>query len=412
MSIPPVYWTLLGEIALVIIGVLAAVIIVVMKDRKKLKDYSGYLKDTIKKLKKKIKEKEEQESQERALAMLKAIIEHVHSQYQARYGDDIPDKNEEDDKPAVDKFIMIAGYQIMTAQLSAMENSNEPEIAWEKITNELTPLIQNYLNVPKSAVVEAEGSELQEKLDNASQRLQNLEKFKALYFELQEKLSSSVAEIEALNHQLSELSVGSENHEQIMSIIEKNKTHYIEMGQMIGMDNEQHHASVADSMDYSDAIINERKDEIKRLKHQIAQQFEEIWTLQSRLSNNNSDDVNPDDISAGMDTIIRQMKDAEMCIETMDMEIQTLSSELSNAKNRIKELEAEGSGTKGGITEAEKEAMVARFAQESKEMMGCITGLEDSNAEQSKQIKTLEEKLSQLETEYASMEAKYLQAVK
>ena len=56
MEITSVYWTLIGEFAAVLIGVLIAVIVVILKDRKKLKEYSDYLKEVIKKLKKKLQE--------------------------------------------------------------------------------------------------------------------------------------------------------------------------------------------------------------------------------------------------------------------------------------------------------------------------------------------------------------------
>ena len=440
MGIPPVYWTLLGEIGLVIIGVLGAVIIVVLRDRKKLKNYSDSLKEMIKKLKKKLQEREDEQNQERILELLNALIEHVREQYQAQFGNEIAPTEEEDadasDVPSVEKFVFIAGFQTIIAELSALENSNDPETTWTKIKNELTPLFQNYLepilakqNLGAQSILnesisnETDDDSLKAQLENASKRIENLEKFKQLYFDLQSKLSQSVADIEGLNQQLLELSEGSDNFDTIRQIIEKNKTHYLQMGQMIGMDKEQHHGSVANSMDYSEAIINERKDEIKRLKSQISQQFEDIWKLQSRMSDGSAKPPKAEELSAGIETISRNLKDAEMCIETMDMEIQTLTSEITNLRNQLQE---QSGGAGAGSAEekqtvAEKEAMIARFSQESKELMSCITGLEDDNQLQSNRIKELEgqltnnnefkEKFVKLEAEYSSMEAKYLEAM-
>ncbi|MCU7831635.1 MAG: hypothetical protein KZQ56_03285, partial [gamma proteobacterium symbiont of Lucinoma myriamae] len=345
MEISSVYWTLIGEIAAVLIGVLIAVIVVILKDRKKLKEYSDYLKEVIKKLKKKLQESEDKQNQERVLALLNALIEYVREQYQAQYGNDIAPSNEEeavDDRPSVDKFVFVAGFQTMIAELSALENSNEPDVTWEKIKNELTPLFNNYLEPILSQQELSETSaatddNLEKQLENANKRVDNLEKFKQLYFDLQSKLSKNVVEIENLNQTISELSDGSENYDAIQSIIEKNKVLYLEMGQMIGMDKEQHHKSVANKMDYSEALINERKDEIKRLKGQIAQQFEDIWALQNRLTGDAEGETTQEALSAGIETISRNLKDAEMCIETMDMEIQTLTSEISNLKNQLKE---------------------------------------------------------------------------
>lgn len=428
MTIPPIYWSLLGEIALVIIGVLGTVIIVVLKDRKKLNEYSFYLKSVIKKLKKKLQDREDEESQERVLALLNALIEHVREQYQSLFGNAmLPEENETeaDNKPSVEKFVFIAGFQTMTAQLSALENSNDPETAWAKIQNELTPLFYNYLApvLAASATLAAESDDesLKAQLENANKRIDNLQQFKQLYFDLQSKLSNSVAEIEALNQQISDALQGSDDFDAIKLITEKNKTHYLEMGQMIGMDQAQHHESVAGSMDYSEAIINERKDEIKRLKHKIAQQFEDIWTLQNNMSNSTGSPPEAEELSAGIETISRNLKDAEMCIETMDMEIQTLTSEITNLKNQLKDKTSEPVSADIQQIHEEQEAIQARHAQESKELMNCITGLEDDNQSQYQRIKDLEQQLAtgsefkekymQLEAEYSAMEVKYLEAM-
>lgn len=425
MEISPVYWTLLGEITLVIIGLLGAVIIVILKDRKKSHEYINYLKKTIVKLKKKLQRSDDEQNRERVLELLKALTEYVREQYQSQYGNDIApaeDNAAVDNEVSVEKFIFIAGFQTMIAELSALENSNEPEAAWAKIKNELTPLFQNYFEsiasdtVPAEDKLSAQASEngdesYKTQLENAHQRIKNLEKFKQLYFDLQSKLSASVTEIEALNQQLSELADGSEHSDDIRQIIEKNKTHYLEMGQMIGMDKEQHHESVARSMDYSNVIVNERKDEIKRLKHKIAQQFEDIWALQNRFSTGSDELPKPEELSAGIETISRNLKDAEMCIETMDMEIQTLSSELSNLRNQLKEQKYEEGAVEQKQVLQEKDAMIARHAQEGKELMSCITGLENDNLEQSKRIHELEEKQLKMATEYSAMKAKYLKAM-
>jgi len=406
----------MGEIALVLIGVLSTVIFVILKDRKKLREYSEHLKDIIKNLKDKLKSNEEQDSQERVLGLLNDLIEHVREQYQTQHGNEIASSSD-DDKLSVDKFILIAGYQTILAELSALENSNEAEVVWEKIKNELTPLIQNYLQPilsAQTATGDSDDANLKAQLENSEQRIENLEKFKQLYFDLQNKMTNSVAEIEQLNEQIAQLAEGSDSYADIMAIIEKNKTHYIDMGQMIGMDKDKHHESVAEKMDYSDELINERKDEIKRLKSQISKQFEEIWKLQNNLSSQGGEGASPEDLNAGIEAFARQLKDAELCIETMDMEIQTLTSELSNVKNQLKqpgEAGASGGAEDKGLSQQERDEMLARFAQESKEMMSCITGLEDSNAEQSKTINELEEKYLKLEADYSAMEAKYLQAM-
>ncbi|GEM_PF-1988762 len=408
MTIAPAYWTLIGEITAVIFGVLIAVIIVIINDRKKLKDYSEYLKSTIKKLKNKLQQSEDKQGQERVLSLLESLVDYVRTQYQVQFGNDItPDGDDLPDKLAsVEKFIFVATFQSMTAQLNALENSNEADVAWDKIKNELTPLFSNYL---QSVLAQENDNildeQLKKQLESAQQRITNLEKFKQLYFSLQQKLSKSIVEIEALNHNLSEQSSVADNHDAIRLIVEKNKAVYLEMGQMIAMDKEQHHQSVATNMDYSETLINERKGEINRLKGQIAQQFEEIWSLQGRLTGQTSAEPDAVVLTAAIDNISRNLKDAEICIETMDMEIQTLTSEITNLKSQLKESSSSALPEKYQQSMQEKEQIIARFTQESKELINCITGLEDSNSEQSKMLKEWQDKYARLSADFSRLES-------
>ena len=398
MGMPPAYWTLIGEITLVLIGTLVAVIVFVLRDRKNLKEYSLYLKELVKKLKKKIKEHEDEQSQERVQELIRAMIDHVRAEYQLQAGGEINESLEEGlgFKPSIEQFILITGFQMLSAELTALDNSNEPEAAWEKIKNELMPLIQIFLQPALAAQAVSPDSSKAETSEGLQQRIENLEQFKQLYFNLQKNMAEQITEIEQLNQKIAELADGSENSAAIMAVIEKNKTHYISMGQLLGMDKEQHHQSVADSMDYSDVLISERKDEIKRLKSKIAQQFEEIWKLQSSLSTKDSAPADPQILQAGVDTFARQLKDAELCIETMDMEIQTLTAEVTRLEKQLEQQGGAEPEVSTGLSHKERDEMIARFAQESKELMSCITGLEDNAQEQSEKIKQLEAENAQL----------------
>lgn len=427
MELSALFWTILGEIAIVLIGLLSAMLFIQNKDRNKLKEYMHSLKKMIKELKKKIQALENEKNEERILTLFNDLISHVRDLHQLK---DEGAENEED-KLSIENFIIVSLFQTLTTVRNALENSNDAQDSWEKIKNEITPLIENYLQPiiikAQSQAVQAEESgddSLQTQLENANKRITNLEKFKDLFFDLQSKLSDSVSEIEGLNHKIAELAEGSDNFDEIMAIIQQNKTHYINMGQMIAMDKDAHHESVSSNMDYSDNLINERKDEISRLKHQISSQFEEIWALHNKLSNSSANkEPSTTELNSGIETMVQQLKDSEMCIETMDMEIQTLSSELLTLKNKLKDQQSSTSQnepsklpTTQSNIELEnkiknKDQMIARFSQESKELLSCITGMEDHSDEQAAKINELEEKYTKLEAEYNIMEEKYLAEV-
>ncbi len=295
MQIPPAYWTLLGEFSLLILGVCIAIIIVVLKDRSKLHNYTHFLKKAIKQLKTKIKTLEDQQGNERVLDLFNALIAHVREQYQIQFNAAADDIEHSTGPVNVDKFIHISCFQTMTAQLNALENSNDPILAWDKIKNELTPLFSHYLEPALQQHAELSKNSLEANLDTAT------------------------------------------------------------------------------------------SDELNQLKNKVAQQFEEIWALQNRIKQNGDTPPSIEEMMKGFENMARNLKDAEMCIDTMDMEIQTLTSELETLRLQGKEV--------AGHNKYDVDNNIQRMSQENKELLNCITGLEEDNMSQSEKIKALEAQL-------------------
>lgn len=388
-------WSIFIVVILAFTIIVFGLFIIFNRDKKEKQDYIDYLKTQIDKLKYK-QQDSDVPCKDTGIQLFKETIDYISTRFHSKFGHDIIEDEEfikTNSTTEKEKAIMIAGYKTLIAELNGLENSRDPAEVWQKIQKCLSILI-----VDTSG--EAPPVDLSEQLKTARQRIENLEKFKQLYFDLQEKMAANITLGEAFNAEVIENLSQNENSEQLIKLLEKHNTHYIEMGKMADMDKEKHHYSVQYLDAYTEHYLNERKSEIKRLKSQVAHQFEEIWHLQTALSSQTAPQSSTDDASSMSETIARQFKDAELCIETMDLEIKSLTSELANAKNELDQQRL-----------SKQEEAFARFAQESKEMMTCITGLEDSNFEKSNIIKELENKCARLETDYTDMENKYLDVV-
>jgi len=236
----------------------------------------------------------------------------------------------------------VMGYQSLKAELSAVQNSRTGANTWEKIVSQLGPLIDNFRVAPEKEVINVEVAS-----DSAAEDL---------------TASSSKA----------------------VSTAAKNPAHKS--------------ASGAESPE----ILSVRRNEIERLKSQIASQFEDIFHLQSALSKKASSTDNPmaGEVNEGLESITRQLKDAELCITMMDAEIQTASEEILDLKEQLENTQSSqpGGAQPNELSEqlAKKDEFINRTMQENKEMMTLIEGMEKHSDEQTQEIKELEAELEKL----------------
>lgn len=384
---------------IVFIIIFSAFTIYFYKSQANLKSYVEFLKEQNRKLKEKNKKQFQEPTRDVIINLLKECIEMVKTQYKNQFNEDISTVDD-NFRQSKEKLAMIHGYQLMVAELNILENSLDASRIWERIYNELYKLIS-------ISYVEDDSYKLTEQLKNAHQRITNLEKFKQLYFELQDSLADSVGKGEAINAEILESVIEMEDNKKLIELIEKHNQHYIKIGVMADMDQDKHHYSVRYMPDFAEQCINERKTEVKRLKSKVAQQFEEIWALQNRLSlqNSNHPDTDRDNIDLiKTPALNRQLKDAELCIETMEMEINTMKREIDSLKQPL-----EPTKQTGGLTiSMASDNGVERQAQDYEILLDKIHNLEKNEQKHLQTVTQLNEELEQNKSEYNKLEQKYL----
>ena len=322
--------------------------------RRDLGNLSAYLEDVKHRLSdslKKIKTLEMEQLNNPVQELLLQTLEHIKKEYEQTFGHEIGKQLAQENKQGLhntqQQLLYIMAYQQLSVTLAALENTRTPEKTWDKINTQLEHIIKQFLSLPQHH---------QQMSETAAQQEQN-------------------DTIQKTGHHATS-SPGNDNT--------SNK-------------------SQADSQ--RDAFILERKNEIGRLKSQIANQFEEIWKLQSELSGQleHTDNDALKEFSNNFELISRQLKDAQLCIDMMEADIATADEEIAILRDDLAQCQKQSGNntqkpapTHNALSEQirKKDDLIARLTREQKEMLTLFDGMEKNAMEQAARIRELEEQLT------------------
>jgi len=351
MEIPNFYFSIIFEAIGIILIILLGFVILLKRDKNNLLSYVADLKNKVKQLTAKVKELTDEH--EPVIELLNDTVDYIKIAYEDAFGHEMG-KSETSigEDNSKDHFLFVLGYQNLKATISALENSNSADHTWEKISSQMSALIENYRIMPETQFETMLAHEAEEKI--AEQGGQQ----------------SAQGELQSASNQNAVKQKGSVT------------------------------MAVPASSSGSDEFIQERKNEIDRLKGKISSQFDEIWKLQSNLSSKVTESSDPEmsSLSEGIDSISRQLKDAELCITMMEADIATSDEEIISLKEQLDQANKKAAAIAPSDSELtedikKKDALIARFAQESKEMMSLIDGMELNAQEQANKISELEEQV-------------------
>ncbi len=333
MEIPSFYLSIIAEGAALILLILVGFVILLKRDKTNLTAYVFHLKNKIKQLTKKLKAFDTDTNP--AFLLISDTLDYIKVTYEEKYGHELGqsgDSIKEDNSK--EHFLYVFGYQGLKATLTSLENSNTPESTWEKIAAQMSALIENFRIVPET---------------------------------------------------------------QFQTIIEQQ----VEQ-QLIEKEDETQNSKL-DKPDTKPTIDSSEKQSLGSVtlsKDSASNQFEEIWNLQKNISNKVSSSSDPEfkGMSEGMESVTRQLKDAEMCMTMMEADIATSDEEIIQLKEQLEQANSRASAVPESnldLTESikKKDAIIARFTQESKEMLSLMDGMEANADDQTKRIHELEEQL-------------------
>jgi len=252
---------------------------------------------------------------------------------------------------------------------------------------------------------------LQQALSDSYQRIENLEQFQQLFFEMEDKWEEAKKQADDYFQQLQQLSAKGGSNPQIDALLNNYRAVYDDL--------DNHFQQTSNKQGSVERVSEPQRPakssaELEQLRSVAANQHQLINELQRRLVSANSPDERIqliDEIQKKLEQQKRYVQESETCIELMDNELQNANERIKHLEKQIGKSEAEASRV------TNLEASVEKNALECLKMKRMIDTLQQENDQLAKQAmsatapadeQALKNKLQQLQQQYMGLEEKYL----
>ncbi len=316
------------------------------------------------------------------------------------------------DSPLSQRILALRYAFLRAEELGTTEDQGTPEY-WSIFQQALTPLLASQTINDSS-----------DELDTAKKRIENLEKFKRLFFDMEKQWAEAQAKAQDYYAQILALSEGVSDRAAFNSVLENYHGVY---------DHIQHNITqvIQNPDSFSHKTINiTRQDpraaeEIVKLRNVAADQHRIINDLQRKLieaSTTEEKELIIQELQQQLQRQIRFVQESETCIQLLEDELAKAHEEISLQEKTLDETTA--------LSEENKQIKNAlhNFTLESKDLINSINELEEENDSLKKNIhptltlnepqvdtqtppadvKKMQSELTDLKKQYAELEERYL----
>lgn len=302
---------------------------------------------------------------------------------------------------------------LITEKEAALSSETDNQPNWAVIQAKLG----NLMNFFKGAGTgEESGGEdvqaLQQALEDSQQRIENLEKFKTLFFELEDKWQAAQSDASQYHQQLTQMADGHPDADTFNQLLQGYQNTYTSFENHL-----QSGINPGGGVTHAQEVGTERpaaSEELDRLKSVAASQHQLISELQHRLEiaySTADKEAVIEDLKTQLDQQLRYMQESETCIKLLE-------SELDDAHDQISRLEAQANSPqippdlmeKLNILKDERVMMHKTIQNLQQENEQLVLQMQASLTEpgQGGANEELVQELKQLQHQYTELESKYL----
>ena len=333
-------------------------------------------------------------------------------------------------------------HAFLNAEKEAFQAGGGDTSSWDTLRTKLQQIIEFYQHkypVGEHQSGEADNSVSAQEIAIYKSRIENLESFKKLFFDMESKWEQSKAQADAYYQQLMAIGKDLGAGEEFDSLLEKCANAYSVIGDLIQLEGLGVEARAKldsgrrDGLRYSGAgkTIIANQEEIIRLKNMAVDQHKVITELKKKLLASNSPEDTQKiviDLTYQLERQQRFMQEAETCIQLIENELTRtmeennqlraqLNSDDSNADSVISDGEAERIETTiKDLTESSKEmlATIAALEEENSSLNQRLLSMSDNAAEAENvavlksRLEEMHKELLHLQTQHVELEERYL----
>lgn len=288
---------------------------------------------------------------------------------------------------------------------------------------------------------------LQEELNNYKKRVDNLEKFKKLFFDMEAKWEAAKKEAATHHSVIQEQARNIEGGEDINAALEQYAAAYSEVDQAfqdgLAIDSSGGaprsgttlviEGGAKESSTSHSTLVVEQKEEVERLRALMENQHEIITELKRKLREVESveeKDQLLEQMAKEMDKQERFMRESETCITLLEEELSMTRRELMEVGDELKRIKSDPASINGSLptdldtsNEEEVETLIAGYVAESRDMLNTISLLEqenqilkdelkiaqDSGGDSSEETLQLRAKLSEVQQELLNLQTQHIE---
>lgn len=331
-------------------------------------------------------------------------------------------------------------HAFLIAEKEARYAGGEDDSSWDILQAKLQQIIQFYQSAqPVEDEIEVEldteddsGSDSASEIETYKKRIENLERFKTLFFDMEGQWETAKKQADDYYQQLIALSSDLGVGEDFDTLLENISAAYDQVGNLIveAGDGTQPVAqkggvTIVDRRSGSGPgkTIIANQEEIQRLKNMAVDQHKVITRLKKKLYASDSPEERIQVVEAMSEQLEQQqrfLREAETCTQLIEDELTRAVDENEVLRAQLKE---SGSG-QGGASDEEVEqieSVVRDLTNESKDMLGTIAALEEQNnaltvqlkqgggVESEEQVELLKTKLEGMQQELLNMQTQHIE---
>ncbi|SMF35073.1 hypothetical protein SAMN02745866_02226 [Alteromonadaceae bacterium Bs31] len=297
-------------------------------------------------------------------------------------------------------------YAVLMAEKEATAKSGGNSADWKLLERKYEQLFnfnQQYAAEP-SATDGSELEELREGLASAKKRINNLERFKTLYFDLEEKWENCKDTAKSHFNTLTQLTESAENSEEIAGALHAYHTSYAEVGALI--------EDAAEGETILSGASIDSSGEIKHLRAVAADQHKIITELQRKLQEANTVEAQAavvDELQEQLQKQVRFVQESETCIQLMEDELGNANTELEQLRSRLNVLPQLKTNLKDLRDQNDDyEMQVYTLKSENRRLKSKLQSAGDSPPQDDGEVRKLKKEISAAEARYAELEEKFL----
>lgn len=296
-------------------------------------------------------------------------------------------------------------HALLIAEKEARYAGDDDSSNWDVLQSKFQQIIQFYISVAPQGgpedepVIELEIAEEvapdnTEEIAGYKQRIENLERFKKLFFEMEDKWSTAKKDADDYYQQLLAMGANIGAGDDFDSLLNKYAGAFDDVGNLIAaavgdsnkaVSNDNDRAEVAGAAQDKGKLVFANREEMQRLRNMAVDQHKLIEELKKKLTLSDSVEDKEKvliEMSSQVERQQRFLKEAEACTQLIEDELNRALEENQELRKNIES----GGGGESSEEYARMEAMVQDFTNESREMLGTIATLEEENVSLRKEL--------------------------